>query len=149
MGVPTPEVGYTAAMPRREDHEVHKDMWGYWEKNKTFGINDSDQSACCKTRNWGFDSSWGRQFSSFQYPWNHTAFYWTGTGTVLLGRHFDRVWAPQLTNCVSGPFLVDTQGVLFRRRTKVSSILAPYYIRNVNNMSTRTSGYIDDLGSDM
>jgi len=24
MGVPTSEVGYTAAMPRREDHEVHK-----------------------------------------------------------------------------------------------------------------------------
>jgi len=23
MDVPTPEVGYTAAMPRREDHEVH------------------------------------------------------------------------------------------------------------------------------
>ena len=28
MGVPTSEVGYTAAMLRREDHEVHKDMWG-------------------------------------------------------------------------------------------------------------------------
>jgi len=27
MGVPTSEVGYTAAMPRRKDHEVHKDMW--------------------------------------------------------------------------------------------------------------------------
>ena len=27
MGVPTSEVGYTAAMPRREDHEVHKGMW--------------------------------------------------------------------------------------------------------------------------
>jgi len=26
MGVLTSEVGYTAAMPRREDHEVHKDM---------------------------------------------------------------------------------------------------------------------------
>jgi len=24
MGVPTSEVGYTRAMPRREDHEVHK-----------------------------------------------------------------------------------------------------------------------------
>jgi len=23
MGVPTSEVGYTSAMPRREDHEVH------------------------------------------------------------------------------------------------------------------------------
>jgi len=28
MGVPTSEVGYTSAMPRRENHEVHKDMWG-------------------------------------------------------------------------------------------------------------------------
>ena len=34
MGVPTSEVGYTAAMPRREDHEVHKDMWcGIGHKN--------------------------------------------------------------------------------------------------------------------
>ena len=24
MGVPTSEVGYTSAMPKREDHEVHK-----------------------------------------------------------------------------------------------------------------------------
>jgi len=30
MGVPTSEVGYTSAMPRREYHEVHKDMWGQW-----------------------------------------------------------------------------------------------------------------------
>ena len=28
MGVPTSVVSYTAAMPRMEDHEVHKDMWG-------------------------------------------------------------------------------------------------------------------------
>ena len=28
MGVPNSEVGYTSAMPRREDHEVHNDMWG-------------------------------------------------------------------------------------------------------------------------
>jgi len=34
MGVPTSEVGYTSAMRRREDHEVHKDMWGHWEKEK-------------------------------------------------------------------------------------------------------------------
>jgi hypothetical protein len=34
MGVPTSEVGYTAAMPRREDHEVHKDMWWHWTKKK-------------------------------------------------------------------------------------------------------------------
>jgi len=28
MDVPTSEVGYTPAMPRREDHEGHKNMWG-------------------------------------------------------------------------------------------------------------------------
>jgi hypothetical protein len=32
MGVPTSEVGYTTAMSRREDHEVHKDMWWHWIK---------------------------------------------------------------------------------------------------------------------
>ena len=30
MGVPTSVVGYTPAMPRSEDHEVHKDMWWHW-----------------------------------------------------------------------------------------------------------------------
>jgi len=30
MGVPSSEVGYTAAIPRREDHEVHKDLWWHW-----------------------------------------------------------------------------------------------------------------------
>jgi len=28
MDVQTSEVGYTPAMPRREDHEIHKDIWG-------------------------------------------------------------------------------------------------------------------------
>jgi hypothetical protein len=32
MCVPTSEVGYTTAMPRRENHEVNKDMW--WERKK-------------------------------------------------------------------------------------------------------------------
>ena len=32
MGVPTSEVGYSPAMPRRED----KDMWWHWIKKKTF-----------------------------------------------------------------------------------------------------------------
>jgi len=44
MGVPTSEVGYTSAMPRREDHEVHKDMWWHWgEKtsNKRFSMATS------------------------------------------------------------------------------------------------------------
>jgi len=30
MGISPSEVGYTSVMPRREDHEVHKDMWGHW-----------------------------------------------------------------------------------------------------------------------
>jgi len=34
MRVPTSEVSYTPAMPRREDHEVHKDMWGIGPKKK-------------------------------------------------------------------------------------------------------------------
>jgi len=34
MGVPTSEVGYTPAMPRKEDHEVHKDMWWHWKKER-------------------------------------------------------------------------------------------------------------------
>jgi len=34
MCVPTSEVGYTPAMPRREDHEVHKDMWWQWGGKK-------------------------------------------------------------------------------------------------------------------
>jgi len=38
MGVPTSEVGYTSAMPRREDHEVLKDKWGHWEE-KILGLN--------------------------------------------------------------------------------------------------------------
>ena len=32
MGVPTSEVGYTSAMPRREDHEVRKGHVGHWGK---------------------------------------------------------------------------------------------------------------------
>ena len=47
MGVPTSEVGYTAAMSRREDHEVHKDMWwGHWtQKRKRFNPNN-DPCTC-------------------------------------------------------------------------------------------------------
>jgi len=36
MGLPTSEVSYTPAMPRREDHEVHKDMWWHWTKKKIY-----------------------------------------------------------------------------------------------------------------
>jgi len=34
MDVPTSVVGYTPAMPRTEDHEVHKDMWWHWTEKK-------------------------------------------------------------------------------------------------------------------
>jgi len=34
MGVPASEVGYTPAMPRREDHEVHKGLWWHWERER-------------------------------------------------------------------------------------------------------------------
>jgi len=36
MGVPTSEVGYTSVMPRREDQEVHRDMWGHWGGEKKY-----------------------------------------------------------------------------------------------------------------
>jgi hypothetical protein len=42
MGVPTSEVGYNTAMPRREDHEVHKDMWWHWIKKNTLIKYDYD-----------------------------------------------------------------------------------------------------------
>jgi len=36
MGVPASEVGYIPAVPKREDHEVHKDMWwGHCGENPT------------------------------------------------------------------------------------------------------------------
>jgi len=35
MGIPTSEVGYTSATPRREDHEVHERTCG--------GIGDSEK----------------------------------------------------------------------------------------------------------
>jgi len=57
MGVPTSEVGYTPAMPRREDHEVHKDMRWHWERKKktrdTLSGSDEDEfksseiTPCC------------------------------------------------------------------------------------------------------
>jgi len=43
MGVPTSEVGYSYAMHRREDHEVHKDMWGIGiKKEKNVNITLSN-----------------------------------------------------------------------------------------------------------
>jgi len=42
MDFPTSEVGYTPAMPRREDHEIHKDMWWHWTKKKKIPISSYD-----------------------------------------------------------------------------------------------------------
>jgi len=39
MGVPTSEVGYTSAMPRREDHEVQKRTCVGIRKNKYCSMN--------------------------------------------------------------------------------------------------------------
>jgi hypothetical protein len=39
MGVPNSEVGYTTAMPRMEDHEVHKDMWWHWIKKEKLPLS--------------------------------------------------------------------------------------------------------------
>jgi len=36
MGVPTSEVGYTPAMPRREDHEAYKGHVVALQKEKSF-----------------------------------------------------------------------------------------------------------------
>ena len=38
MGVPTSEVGYTPAMPRREGHEVHKGHVVALDKKKITGL---------------------------------------------------------------------------------------------------------------
>jgi hypothetical protein len=34
MVVPTSDVGYITAMPRREVHKVHENMWWHWIKIK-------------------------------------------------------------------------------------------------------------------
>jgi len=41
MGVPTSEVGYTPAMPRREDHEVHKRHVVALDQKKKYGLVQS------------------------------------------------------------------------------------------------------------
>ena len=42
MGVPNSEVGYTSAIPRREDHEVRKGHVGHWIKKKNFNLTNLD-----------------------------------------------------------------------------------------------------------
>jgi len=46
MVVPTSEVGYTPAMARREDHEVHKDMWWQWT-HKNIEIGGGKANTTC------------------------------------------------------------------------------------------------------
>ena len=51
MGVPSSEVGYTPAMPRREDHEVHKGhvvAVGGGKKN-FYTVETSDNQVMVKT----------------------------------------------------------------------------------------------------
>jgi len=49
MGVPTSEVVYTPAMPRREDHEVHKGhVVALEKKNIKAKIRCLHQRHCCK-----------------------------------------------------------------------------------------------------
>ena len=42
MGVRTSEVGYTSAMPRREDHEVHKRTCGGTGRGKLVSVMRKD-----------------------------------------------------------------------------------------------------------
>jgi hypothetical protein len=35
MGAPTSDIGYTTAIARRGDHEIHMDMWWHWKKKFT------------------------------------------------------------------------------------------------------------------
>jgi len=56
MGVPNSEVGYTSAMPRREDHEVHKDMWGIGRKkvlnaSTWFALTATESKVSTRPRN--------------------------------------------------------------------------------------------------
>jgi len=44
MGVPTSEVGYASAMPRKEAQEVHIDMWGHWGEKHSAYQKDEDGS---------------------------------------------------------------------------------------------------------
>jgi len=48
MGVPASEVGYTPAMSRREDHQVHKDMWWHWGKKQLVTNHCTERSTNSK-----------------------------------------------------------------------------------------------------
>ena len=48
MRVPKSDVGYTPAMPRREDNEVHKDMWGIGQKKNNWLHNSHGTDSVVK-----------------------------------------------------------------------------------------------------
>jgi hypothetical protein len=51
MGVPTSEVGYTPAMPRREDHEVHKGHVVAMDQKKNWkAIRNGCKTGCMERR---------------------------------------------------------------------------------------------------
>jgi len=50
MGVPTSEVGYTSAMPRREDHEARKGHVGHWGKKNIYTECDKDYTVSVHER---------------------------------------------------------------------------------------------------
>ena len=53
MGVPTWEVGYTSAMPRREDHEVRQGHVGHWIK-KILGNMDVINEITYNHHSWSY-----------------------------------------------------------------------------------------------
>jgi len=77
-------------MPRREDLEVHKDMWGYWGgeiyiyiyiygPGSSFGIAPELRAGRS-----GIESRWGRDFPQVQtVPAAHPAPCTMGTGSFM------------------------------------------------------------------
>jgi len=64
MGVPTSEVGFTPAMPRREDHEVHKDMSG--DRGGAFILKSET------VETWIMASENGRNIATSEFSLNFT-----------------------------------------------------------------------------
>jgi hypothetical protein len=64
MGVATSEVGYTPAMPRREDHEVHKGHVMALEKKKSNSLYKTHLHKNISTFTAPFASTCGRPFQN-------------------------------------------------------------------------------------
>ena len=74
MGIPPSEVGYTSAMPRREDHEVRKGYvgGGHWEKKKQWlNIPDAANIRVCPTvySDWIYQTSQMSVFPTIYNDW--------------------------------------------------------------------------------